>query len=156
MGKLAGTGLGVGFGVGLAEGSVGLAVGGVGVVVTEPVALAVNMGGGLSSAVAIAMTTCPGGAASGGGGSSPKNANKINHLFDKARHNLDLLVQRFGSREAAYDALETATKQQVSQTSGTFMQQVHVGGYNVTVSGMIVNGNAEIGTAYIQGAYFKP
>ncbi len=68
---LAGTTMGgamVGGTVGGEVGLVGLAGGGVAVVVTEPVGLAVGTIGGGGTGFIAGMTMCPGGAASGGGG----------------------------------------------------------------------------------------
>jgi hypothetical protein len=57
------------------------------------------------------------------------------------------LVEKFGSQEAAYDALEAAAQQQV-KGAGLFEQGVNVDGVNVTVRGNVINGVVEIGTAF--------
>lgn len=76
--------------------------------------------------------------------------NKINHIFGKAAHNLGGLVQQYGSRAAAYAALEKATTAQVLSKglTGQFEEVVNVGGTNVTVRGAVVNGVVKIGTAF--------
>jgi hypothetical protein len=83
-------------------------------------------------------------------GQAAADANKLNHIFGKAAHNLDALVSEFGSQEAAYNALQKATQQAVSQQglTGVFETSVIVGSQTVTVRGAVVNGVAKIGTAF--------
>lgn len=83
-------------------------------------------------------------------GEAAANANKLNHIFGKAAHNLQALVSEFGSQEAAYNALRQATQAAVSQQglTGVFEISVKVGSQTVTVRGTVVNGVAEIGTAF--------
>jgi len=78
------------------------------------------------------------------------SANKVNHIFGNAAHNLDPLVSEFGSQQAAYNALKQATQAAVAQqrVTGVFEISVKVGSQNVTVRGAVVNGVAEIGTAF--------
>jgi len=76
--------------------------------------------------------------------------NKLNHLFDQARHNLGPLVAQFGSREAAFEALQTATQAAVRSRgiTGVFETTVNVGDVNVVVRGNMIDGVARIGTAF--------
>lgn len=85
-----------------------------------------------------------------GVGSAAADANKLNHIFGKAAHNLDGLVSEFGSQEAAYNALQKATQEVVSQKglTGVFETSVTVGSQTVTVRGAVVDGVAKIGTAF--------
>jgi hypothetical protein len=76
--------------------------------------------------------------------------NTINHIFGKAAHNLGGLVQQYGSARAAFAALEKATTAQVvaKGLTGQFEEVVNVGGTNVTVRGIAINGVVKIGTAF--------
>lgn len=80
------------------------------------------------------------------------DANKLNHIFGKAAHNLGPLVARFGSQAAAHAALERATQAAVRSQglSGVYRVTVNVGGQAVEVTGKVVNGIVRIGTAYIR------
>ena len=75
---------------------------------------------------------------------------RIHHIFGKAAHNLESLVQQYGSRTAAHGALERATVEHVAARglSGQFQEVVKVGGVDVTVRGAVVNGVVKIGTAF--------
>ena len=97
----------------------------------------------------------------GGGGAAtvaltagPKvveNANKINHLFGKAQHNLGVLVEEFGGQAGATNAMQNAIQARVTARglSGTFKQVVRVGAQDVTIRGRVIEGVARIGTAFI-------
>jgi hypothetical protein len=76
--------------------------------------------------------------------------NKLHHIFGQARHNLDDVVAAFGSREGAFEALEKAAQAAVDarNLTGQFEIVVNVGGFSVTVRGIVVNGVAKIGTAF--------
>ena len=75
--------------------------------------------------------------------------NKLNHIFGNPGHNLDPVVQQFGSQTAAYDAIEQAVANNLGTGTGTYTTVVNVGGKSVTVSGAYVNGVPKIGTAFI-------
>jgi RHS repeat-associated protein len=76
--------------------------------------------------------------------------NKLNHIFGNSAHNLDPLVEQYGSQEAAYNGIDQAVSTQLGTGgTGTFSTVVNVGGTNVTVTGAFVNGVPRIGTAYI-------
>lgn len=82
---------------------------------------------------------------------APVDVNKLHHLFGRESHNLAQVVTEFGSREAAYASLKTATEAAVKAKgiTGTFKMVVQVGGSQVTVRGNVVDGVLKIGTAYI-------
>jgi hypothetical protein len=77
--------------------------------------------------------------------------NKLNHIFNKAAHNLGGLVKQFGGQQAAFDAVETAITKQVlgNGTTGVFEQAVNVAGNQVTVRGIVQNGIVRIGTFWM-------
>ncbi len=80
------------------------------------------------------------------------NPNDLSHVFDNPAHNLDNIVNQYGSQENAYNAIQEATQQVVNETGTTNYVDgivVNVGGQNVTVRGVVVDGVARIGTAYI-------
>jgi RHS repeat-associated protein len=91
--------------------------------------------------------------ASGGNACPPApDQNKLNHIFNNPGHNLDPLVQQFGSEEAAYNAVQQAViEQQPTAILGQYSTDVTVGGYDVTVTGNYAGGGLpRIGTFYIQ------
>jgi hypothetical protein len=71
---------------------------------------------------------------------------KLDHIF-AAKHNFDPLVQQFGSREAVVQQFLNELKG-LTPASGTFQEQIVVGGQTVIVRGAVVNGVTKIGTAY--------
>jgi len=77
--------------------------------------------------------------------------NKLHHIFGQARHNLGPLVQRFGSQEATFTAVESATQAAVESQglTGVFETTVSVAGQNVVVRGNIMEGVARIATFFI-------
>ncbi len=132
------------------------------------VAAAITLGIGLAVAIASPdpdMPPAPGGG--GGGNNQPPGTttggcppddpgdggpdpNKLNHIFGNPAHNLDPVVQQFGSQADAYNALQQAVGDQLgSGGTGTYSTVVNVGGYDVTVTGAYVDGVPRIGTAYI-------
>lgn len=68
-----------------------------------------------------------------------------------AGHNLDPIVQAFGSQEAAFSAIQAATQAtaEAQGLTGVFETAVPVGGAQVVVRGIVINGVANIGTAFI-------
>jgi len=78
------------------------------------------------------------------------DANKLWHIFGKPGHNLGALVETYGSQQAAYNALLQATERTVASKglTGVFKTTVQVGSDTITVTGKVVNGVVEIGTAY--------
>jgi RHS repeat-associated protein len=77
--------------------------------------------------------------------------NKLNHIFGNAEHGVDGLVDTFGSQENAYNAIQQATQGLVDQqgVTGVFEEVVNVGGQDVTVRGVVIDGVVRIGTAFI-------
>lgn len=61
------------------------------------------------------------------------------------------LVAAFGSEEAAFGAIEAATQAEVDAQglAGVYRTTVDVGGFQVTVRGVVMDGVARIGTAFI-------
>ena len=84
-------------------------------------------------------------------GPNPIDPNKLNHVFGDAGHNLGGLVGQFGSEAAAYNAVEAAAAAAVRQQgiNGVFQTVVTVGGQQVTVRGIVINGLMRIGTFFI-------
>jgi RHS repeat-associated protein len=78
----------------------------------------------------------------------PCDPNKLNHIFNNPDHNLDALVNQLGGQENAFNALEGAVQGQ-GLPNGVFSTVVDVGGSQVTVTGIVINGVARIGTAFI-------
>jgi len=80
-----------------------------------------------------------------------KNQNNIHHIFDKAGHNLDTLVNKCGSKGRALQQItEAATKAFPNSAAGsapTF--PIEVNGVDLMVRGVLINGQFEIGTAFI-------
>ena len=75
-------------------------------------------------------------------------ANKLNHIFGKAGHNLDGVVEACGGRMQAYEAMQNAASAATQGTSGPFQVTVQVGGENVVVRGTVTDGLVKIGTAF--------
>jgi hypothetical protein len=81
--------------------------------------------------------------------------NKLHHVFGNPNHNLEPLVQNYGSKETAFRAmLDEVNKTHqdgklVADACNHYKQEFDVGGYSVIVEGRIVNGDACIGTAWI-------
>jgi RHS repeat-associated protein len=82
---------------------------------------------------------------------SMADANRLNHIFGQARHNLGPLVQKFGTREAAFAAVENAAQSKVASEglAGVFQTTVSVGGQNVVVRGKVIDDTARIGTFFV-------
>lgn len=82
--------------------------------------------------------------------------NKLNHIFGNPDHNLDVLIGRYGSQEAAFRAIVEAVNQThhagklVVDALGRYKQDFEVGGYPVTVGGRIVNGVVRVGSAWLR------
>lgn len=77
------------------------------------------------------------------------DANKLNHIFGKAEHGLDPLVQRFGSQEAVVEQMYRGLEAAVP-ASGRFTVTRLIGGQSVVIDGAVVDGVPRIGTAYIR------
>jgi hypothetical protein len=84
-----------------------------------------------------------------------RNPNKVHHIFANRRHNLDPLVQQYGSREAAMQAIQDAVDaafhagELIPKSRGVFEATLEIGGNQVTVRGVISSGTAVLGSAWI-------
>ena len=75
--------------------------------------------------------------------------NKVTHVFGKAAHNLDPLVEKLGGQENTFRAVLNAANGKLP-SSGIFSNiSLNVGGYNVMIRGSVVNGVPKIGTMFI-------
>jgi len=74
------------------------------------------------------------------------SSSKLDHVY-AAKHNLDALVERLGSREAVIQEFLNSLRG-LTPPSGTFEQQIVVGGQTVVVRGAVVDGVIKIGTAF--------
>lgn len=75
--------------------------------------------------------------------------NKVTHVFGKAAHNLDPLLTKLGEQEKTFRAVLNAENGTLP-ASGVFNNvPVNVGGYNVIIKGIVVNGVPKIGTMFI-------
>jgi RHS repeat-associated protein len=80
-----------------------------------------------------------------------QNKNKITHIFDQARHNLDPLVNACKSKGQALKLLEQAGADNFPNVGDGVVQDVsvNVNGVAVTVRGILVNGQFRMSTAFI-------
>jgi len=85
------------------------------------------------------------------GAQAAVDANKLVHIFGNARHNLGPLVQKLGSQEATFSAVQNAAQAAVrnQSLSGVFQTTVNVAGQNVVVRGNVIDGVARIGTFFV-------
>lgn len=84
-------------------------------------------------------------------GSGPIDQNQLHHIFGQSKHDMDPLVNEFGSEEAAFNRIKSAIQSEVDSEgiSEVFEEvTVEVGPFQVTVSGRVIDGEARIGTAY--------
>jgi hypothetical protein len=81
--------------------------------------------------------------------------NKLHHIFDDPDHDLNVLLDEFGSPESAFDAVAAATRDAIKLQgiTGQFEIQVEIGGQTVTVRGRVYNGIINIGTVFIPWAH---
>ena len=78
--------------------------------------------------------------------------NKLHHIFGQAKHKLGPLLDQFGgSQEAAYRAVENATRTAArnQEFMGVFRTTVEVSGQVVVVKGIVIDGTAQIGSFWI-------
>jgi hypothetical protein len=78
-------------------------------------------------------------------------AAKLIHIFGNAAHHLGGLVAQFGSQEAAYLAVQRAAQAAVTAggITGEYEIVVTVGGFAITMHGVVINGIARIGAFWI-------
>jgi len=74
--------------------------------------------------------------------------NKLSHIFGKAQHGLDQLVEHYGSQEAVVEQMYRGLQGVIPET-GRFTVTRIIGGQSVVIDGAVVNGVPRIGTAYI-------
>ena len=78
------------------------------------------------------------------------NLNKIQHIFGKSAHNLDKVVDACGSKgKALQELIEAGGKNFPTGAAGAQEFEVTVQGIDVTVRGIVINGQFNIGTAFI-------
>ncbi|MDQ6702806.1 MAG: hypothetical protein M3Z96_06715 [Pseudomonadota bacterium] len=79
------------------------------------------------------------------------DANKLHHIFEKQGRDLESLISDFGSQEAAFEAIENATREVVrtKEISGKYEIQITVGQHKLTVRGNVMpDGTVKIGTVF--------
>lgn len=118
----------------------------------DSVTAAALAAGNLVEAAAILEEACVSVSTKAAMAAALAKANKIHHIFDNIGHNLEYLVTKYGGQAQAYDALLEGANKVASQlgSPGVTTITVNVGGQNVTVTGNIVNGVIQIGTAYVK------
>jgi hypothetical protein len=85
-----------------------------------------------------------------------RNPNKLHHIFAKRGHNLGPLVQQYGSREAAAQAVQEVVDlalhagKLIPNAQDVFETTLDIGGHSVTVRFVILQGAVELGTAFIR------
>ena len=81
------------------------------------------------------------------------DVNKLHHIFGQSKHNFDEFLRAFnGDQKLAYNKLFKETTKYVNTNgiTGQFDKiTVNVIGYDITVSGIVIDGIVNIGTAYI-------
>lgn len=109
-----------------------------------------------TGSVTVSGTTVVAGTAAIGGTTllMSVDPNKLHHVFDNAGHNLDDFLNGFGgNQETAFEAVKNATQTVIDaagQTSGLIDDIiVNVGGTNVTVRGVVIDGIVRVGTFFI-------
>ena len=79
-----------------------------------------------------------------------RNPNKINHIFNQARHNLTPLVNRLGGQEnTVKTVLNTLNSSGNLPLSGLFESTINIGGTDITVRGIVQEGFPKIATMFI-------
>jgi len=81
--------------------------------------------------------------------------NKIHHIFGKPEHNMDALVDKYGSIEKAMDALDDAAdtayksgKMNINKNGINSTTRINVGGIQVDIlGGKVMDGRFSLGTA---------
>jgi RHS repeat-associated protein len=97
------------------------------------------------------MVSLYGGAAvKGFKGFSKIDSNKVKHIFEQPKHNLESVVEQFGSKKNAFKALQSATEGTIRSQGikGVFETSVKVETDTITVRGNVIDKTVKIGTAY--------
>lgn len=78
------------------------------------------------------------------------NANRINHIFGKAMHKMDLLIKACGSKGKALQDIQTAAKA-LANPNLSLMQEFSavVNGVPLTIPGQMAGGVFGVATAFI-------
>jgi hypothetical protein len=119
-------------------------------VLANPIIIGVSTAiGGLAGYVAMASTSDSN---SGSSKSSGRDGNKVNHIFGQDRHKLEGVMKEFGTSEKGFAAIQQATDVATRSlgTKGFFEVTVNVGKSLVTVRGVVADGVAKIGTAFVK------
>jgi hypothetical protein len=74
--------------------------------------------------------------------------NKMNHLFGKAQHGFDPLVNKFGSQEGLVEQMYRGLQGEIPST-GRFTVERTIGGETVHIDGATVDGIPRISTAWV-------
>jgi hypothetical protein len=83
--------------------------------------------------------------------------NDLHHIFGNPRHNLSRFIERYGSREAAGRAIEDAVDAAFAagalspNARGVFEATLNIDGDRIAVRGVIHQGMARVGSAWIMG-----
>jgi hypothetical protein len=78
-------------------------------------------------------------------------ANKLHHIFDKKGRELDEFLSTFDTEEAAFHAVEDATRAKIKEQNitGQYKIQIEIAGHKLGVGGRVMpDGTVKIGTAY--------
>ena len=83
-----------------------------------------------------------------------KEANKLNHIFNKKGHKLDDFLNKFeNNQQKAYNAIIKELERDMANgklpNNFTNGYKVNIKGYEITVRGVIKNGKPKIGTMFI-------
>ena len=79
------------------------------------------------------------------------DVNKLHHIFDKKGRELDEFLSTFDSEEAAFHAIEDATRAVIREQNitGEYKIQIEIAGHKLGVAGIVMpDGTIKIGTAY--------
>jgi len=106
-------------------------------------------GGALGAAAKAALAGRAARAAEVASAAKGADPSKLAHIFGQERHNLNGVVNQFGSEEKAYEAIQKATEAATTGSKGVFQTTVKVGTETVTVRGAVVDGAVKIGTAFV-------
>jgi hypothetical protein len=84
--------------------------------------------------------------------------NRINHIFGKKMHNLDLLVNKLGGKENTIRSIINTLHNKVPFNGIINDIVINVVGYDIYVRGRVMNGILKIGTLFIKWkhAYTNP
>nr|WP_314374626.1 hypothetical protein [uncultured Campylobacter sp.] len=89
-----------------------------------------------------------------------KEANKLNHIFNKTEHKLDDFLNKFeNNQQQAYNAIIKEFEKDMANgelpNNFTNGHKVNIKGYEITVRGVIKNGKPKIGTMFILRQFYR-